>query len=119
MKSPEKVSGKKQPKSWLPPKEKKEKVNKVENDNPGNNKYIAYCMQVVSYCMSEMFYLFTVCNLVQSNDQKKFYRERTLHSSMRMLHLLFNFSSQVTDRSFNSHVASLDGANMADLQEFL
>ena len=34
MKSPEKVSGKKQPKSWLPPKEKKEKVNKVENEEP-------------------------------------------------------------------------------------
>ena len=40
---------------------------------------------MIDFCLAEGFYLFTVVQLVQSNDQKKFYRERTLHSGLRLL----------------------------------
>jgi hypothetical protein len=40
---------------------------------------------MVDFCLAEGLYIFTVVHLVQSNDEKKFYRERTLHSGLRLL----------------------------------
>ena len=42
----------------------------------------------MQYTSAESFYIFTCCNLVSSNDQRKFYRMRVLYSSLRVFYLL-------------------------------
>lgn len=41
-------------------------------------KFKQHCMHLVSWGHTELFYIFTVCNLVQTNDTAKFFRERVL-----------------------------------------
>ena len=56
---------------------------------------------MVHYTIVENYYIVTVCNLVQSADQRTFYRERVLHMSLRMLHLLADINQKVIAGSFN------------------
>ena len=44
-----------------------------------------HCMHMVHWGQAEQFYIFTVCNLVQTNDTTKFYRERVLMIGLRIL----------------------------------
>jgi hypothetical protein len=65
----------------------------MNRDEPAPSTYEYYSehsLQVVNYCVAELFYIFTTSNLVQSNDQKKFYRERVVHSSLRLLNMFFD-----------------------------
>ena len=43
-------------------------------------------MHMVHWGQAEQFYIFTVCNLVQTNDTTKFYRERVLMIGLRILY---------------------------------
>ncbi len=38
------------------------------NESDQISVYRKYCTQVVQYSVVETYYIFTVCNLVQSND---------------------------------------------------
>lgn len=50
-----------------------------------------YCRKVVSYTLAETYYIFTVCNLVESNDTRTFYRQRVHHMSLRFFYFLVDF----------------------------
>ena len=52
------------------------------------------CQRVLDFCLAEGFYIFTVIHHVQSNDQKKFYRDRTLYSAMRLLYVIVHIRSK-------------------------
>ena len=60
----------------------------VEPVNSGGATFSDFCDQVVNSCQVETFYVFTVGTLVQSNDQKSFYRDRIFNLSLRVFYLL-------------------------------
>jgi hypothetical protein len=75
------------------------------NESDNISEYRQYCTQVVHYTVVETFYIFTVCNLVQSSDQRTFYRERVHHMSSRMLYLLADINFKVSAHNFRDHLA--------------
>lgn len=44
-----------------------------------------HCLHLANWGQAELFYIFTVCNLVQTNDTTKFFRERVLQIALRIL----------------------------------
>lgn len=57
-----------------PVKNKKPSSKALDNSMEREQAYREYCSKIVHYTTAENFYIFTSCNLVQSNDQRKFYR---------------------------------------------
>ena len=67
--------------------------------------YRKYCAQVVHYTVVETFYIYTVCNLIRSGDQRTFYRERVHHMFLRMLYLLVDINSKIISQDFASQLS--------------
>ena len=49
-------------------------------------RFKRHCVHLAGWGHSELFYIFTVCNLIQTNDTTKFFRERVLQIALRILH---------------------------------
>ena len=45
-----------------------------------------HCIHLANWGQAELFYIFTTCNLIQTNDTTRFYRERVLQIALRILH---------------------------------
>lgn len=86
------------------------------NESEQITGYRKYCAKVVQYTVIETYYIFTVCNLMQSNDQKTFYRERVLHMSLRMLYLLADIKEKIDRDVFGTEI---ELRSIADLQDYL
>ena len=41
-------------------------------------KFKEHCMHLANWGQAELFYIFTTCNLIQTNDTTRFFRERVL-----------------------------------------
>lgn len=65
-------------------------------------------IQLCSWCIAELFYMFTVCNFLEPNDLRQFYRSRTLNVLLRILHAeyyanQFLFNSQGVAKALAAH----------------
>ena len=81
-----------------------------------DSKYRPYCSQVVHYTVVESFYIYTVCNLVQSADQRTFYRERVHHMFLRTMYLLADINMKVINDEFPGQ---LTVSSIHEMQDYL
>lgn len=65
-------------------------------------------MHLVHWGQAEQFYIFTVCNLVQTNDTTKFYRERVLMIGLRILYAEIYLLTNVILGSSESLAANIE-----------
>ena len=66
---------------------KKESANQLKNyEIEDQQRFQENSFKLYNWSVSELFYIFTTCNMIQSNDQRKFCRQRVLNCSLRVLH---------------------------------
>ena len=54
--------------------------------NEEQRKFQEHSIKLYNWSVAELFYIFTTCNLIQTNDQRTFCRARVLSTALRVLH---------------------------------
>ena len=50
--------------------------------------FTSYCDKIIDFVVAEKFYIFTCVYMINSNNPKDFYRERSLFSLLRIFYFL-------------------------------
>ncbi|CDW75850.1 UNKNOWN [Stylonychia lemnae] len=79
-------------------------------------QFTSYCDKIIDFVIAEKFYIFTCVHMINSNNPRDFYRDRSLLSSLRIFYFLASLKQTIEEQVFGKDL-NLD--SIKELQQYM